>query len=610
MSAPVHASCLLPVAEGDTILVDLWLPEKTARLLEAAAAGLAPPADCSVSEWAESSIVLSHRVSPRPGRLRLEPYQRQPLDAIKKNERVVLIWAAQTGKTIVLQCFLGWAIDQYPGPAMVVCPDRSFAARRSTKHLRPFIEDSPVLAAHLPGERHDLQVHEYSLDTMSVTVAWAGSPSQMAGEPIMILARDEFDKYRDATDKESNAFRLVGRRTSAFGRQRKLLDCTTPTVEHADGWKSLIGGTYHRLHVPCPHCALASEPYTDGERNPGWQILVIEQFRWPARGKNGDEPEELCDWQARVKQGTVYICRDCGQEIPESQRWRMVCRAAEHGWVATNPTAEYESYHLPSWYARTPVNSFGEVASRYVEGLEDPEAAQDWFNSDAAEPYRDLGHNAKEELLRAHCSDDYELGTVPTSRPCLLVATSDLHNLVHYCAVWAFTPERTYLVDCLKVETCEAIAALAGKLYPTLDGRELYVEAVFPDAQYRTSEVYEMAVANPAIVPVTGTARTGVVSWTTASHYPKGDRELDHPIDVLNISDTHFRGRGYSPSAVTGTSSFHHHPPFVRPYPTPLGALGVLAVRLPRLLRLVEPQRPTQDPEPQERVYGQKPEGW
>jgi hypothetical protein len=39
MSAPVHVSCLLPVAEGDTILVDLWLPEKIARLLEAAAAG-------------------------------------------------------------------------------------------------------------------------------------------------------------------------------------------------------------------------------------------------------------------------------------------------------------------------------------------------------------------------------------------------------------------------------------------------------------------------------------------------------------------------------------------------------------------------------------------
>jgi len=75
-------------------MVDLWLDEKEARLLEAGAAGIAPPVECSVSEWAEASSVLSHRVSRRSGRLRLEPYQRLPLDWIKDNERVVLVWAA------------------------------------------------------------------------------------------------------------------------------------------------------------------------------------------------------------------------------------------------------------------------------------------------------------------------------------------------------------------------------------------------------------------------------------------------------------------------------------------------------------------------------------
>ncbi len=124
----------MPVAEGDTILLDFWLAEKAARIFQAAASGLAPPADCSVSEWAEASIVLSHRVSPRPGKLRLEPYQRLPLDWLKDNERVVLIWAAQVGKTIVMQCFIGWAIDQYPGPAMVVCPDQPFAKRPPSKN--------------------------------------------------------------------------------------------------------------------------------------------------------------------------------------------------------------------------------------------------------------------------------------------------------------------------------------------------------------------------------------------------------------------------------------------------------------------------------------------
>jgi len=34
------------------MMVDLWLDAKAARLFEAAAAGIAPPDDCSVSEWA------------------------------------------------------------------------------------------------------------------------------------------------------------------------------------------------------------------------------------------------------------------------------------------------------------------------------------------------------------------------------------------------------------------------------------------------------------------------------------------------------------------------------------------------------------------------------
>jgi phage terminase large subunit GpA-like protein len=472
----------------------------------------------------------------------------------------------------------------------------------------------------------------------------------MAGEPIMILGRDEFDKYRDATEKESNAFRLVGRRTASFGRQCRILDCTTPTVENADGWRALLGGTYHRLYVPCPHCATASEPFAGDERNQGWQILTIEQFRYPLRGKNGDEAEELCDWQTRIRKETVYVCRDCGQPIAEAKRWRMVC----HGqWVPTNPEAEYDSYHLPSWYARTPTNSFGEVAARYVEGQEDPEAARDWFNADAAEPYRDIGHNAKEELVRHHCSDDYELGTVPTSRPCLLVATSDLHNLVHYCAVWAFTPERTYLIDCLKVETCEAIGALAGKTYPTLDGQELVVEAVFPDAQYRTSEVYELAVRNPAVIPTTGSARGGVISWTKASHYPSTDRELDRVIDVLNTNDIHFKEQlllryqsGVTDAGFDMTQNDWVLPRNVpaefvrhmlaevvvdgknsRGFPTRewrrLGpnhyfdnakyALAARYVLTPNLRELAaansqarQQQQATQEPE----VYGQKPEGW
>jgi phage terminase large subunit GpA-like protein len=522
-------------------LTDHERPAKIRRLQRAAAEAIRPADDIEIDAWAETSVELSHRVTARSGRLRLEPYQRRPLQCIKHFVRTVLIWATQTGKTIMLQCFMGWAVDQYPGPFMYVAPDQNFAKRRSTKHLRPFLRDSPVLARHIPPDRHALQVYEYHLNTMSVTVAWAGSPSQMAGEPIMLLARDEFDKYADATDTEANAFRLVERRTASYGPLRRIFDATTPTVEQADGWKALIGGTWEEFFVPCPHCAreAVSHDTVSGLRNPGWQVLEFSQFRYPKREKAADEPEEICDWQARVRRDTVYECRDCGQAIRETLRWSMVRRGQ---WHARQPEGPYPSFHLPSWYARTPVNSFGEVAARYVEGLEDPEAMRDWCNNDAALPYSDAGHNARQELVRAHVSEDYARGTIPTREPCIVVATADLHKLCHFVTVWALTPSRTYLIDWHKVETPEEIGELRRTLtYRNLDDVQYGIDAAFADAGYRPADVYALALEDAHVIPITGSGRSGLVSWTTATHYPKSDRELDRPIDCLNVSDTHFK---------------------------------------------------------------------
>lgn len=523
-------------------LTDHERPAKMLRLRNAAAEAIRPPDDIEVDAWAEASIELSHRVTARAGRLRLEPYQRRPLACIRHHVRVVLVWAAQTGKTIILQCFMGWAIDQYPGPMMVVAPDQNFAKRRSIKHLRPFITDSPALARHVPPDRHALQVYEYHLNTMSVTVAWAGSPSQMAGEPIMLLARDEFDKYADATDTEANAFRLVERRTASYGPLRRIFDATTPTVEEADGWKALTGGTWEEDYVPCPHCARAAESHDPqtGQRNPGWQILEFSQFRYPKRGKvSADEPEELCDWQARIRRETVYECRDCGAAIAEVHRWSMVRRGQ---WHARQPEAPYPSFHLPSWYARTSVNSFGEVSARYVEGLEDPEAMRDWCNNDAALPYSEVGHNARKDLVEAHLSPDYSRGRIPTAEPVLVIATADIHKLVHYVAVWALTASRTWLVDWRKVDTIEEIGELRREtFYPNPDGVEYGIAAAFVDAEYRPAEVYDLALADDGVIPVTGAARAGLVSWSTTKNYPNSDRELDRPLDVLNVSDQHFK---------------------------------------------------------------------
>jgi Bacteriophage tail assembly protein len=530
----------MPDATHNAALYIRHLPEQAASFRATAAAALRPPDDVEIDDWAEATIELSHRVTSRPGRLRLERYQRQPLRDLRRHVRVVLVWGAQTGKTVILQSFLGYVIDQAPGPTFLVGPNQTFLKRRSRKHVRPLLEDSPALRRHLTGAPDDVQLYDFRLDTCDLQLAWAGSAAQMAGEPAQYLIRDECDKYRDATEKEANSFRLAERRTASYGPLRRIVDATTPTVEEADGWQGLVGGTHHEWWVPCPHCATAAASHNPatGEREKGWQVWTIDGFRYPARHRSGEDEEPLRDWKSRILAGTAYQCRDCQSMIPESRRWACIVRGE---WHPRNPAAPHRSYHLPSWYVRSDYGSFGQVAARYVEGLDDPQALQDFMNNDAALPYRATGENAHLDLIRAHRAE-YARGTVPTKEPVILVATADVHKVCHFWTVWAFSARRTWLVDWGKVEEIPDLGEVRrGRAYTAHDGTVYGLEALFCDARFRPSEVYDLAVEDDRVIPTAGANMTGLVSWITIKTYPDSDRALRAPVQLLSVNDDHFK---------------------------------------------------------------------
>jgi len=514
-------------------------------VLDAATAGVHVPDEIPVDDWAEANVYLSHRVTIRTGMLQLDPYQRFPLRMIKTAEKVVCIWATQTGKTIIMQAFLAWCAAERSGPTMYNGPDKEFVTKRSRNHLQPIFEDSPRLRKLITGARGDWTLYRYRLTTCNITLGWAGSPSQMAGEPVMNMANDEVDKWRGATKKESSSYYLIDRRTGSFGKQRRVMVATTPTVDDAPGWQELVSGTWHELHVPCPHCATADRPYAeDGTRNKGWQVLTIERFRYPARANVGDDPEELCDWQVRIRADTAYECQDCGGLIPERDRWAMIMqagRAPDEGWHPRRPHAKHISCHLPGWYARSSYNSFGETAARYVEGQEDEQARQDFDNSDAARPYQRVRDNATLDLIASHRAT-YDRGCIPTDDPCIVIATADIHKRCHFWSAWALTRSRTYLIDHGKIET-ESVGPLREireHHYQAPNGTQYPVAALFPDAGYRPDEIVNLHLDDEFILPITGAARTGMLRSTTWESYPGSSKLLPHAIQVLNCNDGYF----------------------------------------------------------------------
>ena len=109
-----------------------------------------PPANITVSEWADLNRVLSGKAASEPGPWRTDrtPYLRQIMDDLSARstvQEVVVMFAAQLGKSETGNNWLGYIIDNEPGPVMIVQPTTDMAKRFSSQRITPMLEESPVL---------------------------------------------------------------------------------------------------------------------------------------------------------------------------------------------------------------------------------------------------------------------------------------------------------------------------------------------------------------------------------------------------------------------------------------------------------------------------------
>lgn len=88
-------------------------------MLARCVATLKPPPELTLSQWADRYRMLSAESSAEPGRWHTDkaPYQREIMDAIGDAHirRVVIMCAAQLGKTELLLNILGYFMAYLPG---------------------------------------------------------------------------------------------------------------------------------------------------------------------------------------------------------------------------------------------------------------------------------------------------------------------------------------------------------------------------------------------------------------------------------------------------------------------------------------------------------------
>lgn len=438
------------------------------------------PEKITVSEWADRERIVSPLVSPESGPWKTSrvPYMRAIMDAFSDPlvEEITVMASTQVAKTEALHNMLGYAIDQDQGPALVVLPTEDLAESTSVNRLKPMIEGSPALAAHLRDNKDDFTKLEYRLKDMVVYFAGANSPSALSSRAIRYLLLDEVDKYPRFSGKEADPIKLAAERTKNFWN-KKIVKVSTPTTKDGFIYREYLRSDRERYHMPCPHCG-------------GFQSLKFTQIKWPKKERNPDKIKS--DGLAR------YECELCSHNITDAEKLRML---PEGVWIPEGWTVD-ENGRL-NGYIRTPHRGFwlsslyspwlkwADVAAEWLASYKRVELRMNFVNSWLAEIHEEKVEDTGTVSVSGLISE-YPEGFLPDP-VMVLTAGVDVQKDHAYYAIrgWGLN-EESFLIKAGRVWTWAELAdVLFLTQYEHATQEPLSVRLACIDSGYRTDEVYE-----------------------------------------------------------------------------------------------------------------------
>lgn len=387
---------------------------------------------------------------------------------------------------------LAYAVDQDPGPILMVQSSMEAARSFSKNRLQPLLEDCPALAEHKTEDRHDFASAEMRLDNCSIYLQGAGNPAQLASRPIRYLFADETDKWPDESAREADSLSLAKERVKSF-KNHKIVLASTPTLADGAIWQEFLHGDQRRYHVPCPHCG-------------SFFVLKWDLVKWPEDAAPGTVEDHV--W---------LECPHCQGRITERHKADMLAGGI---WIPGQAEASPGrlSYHLSELYS--PWTRWDALAAKFLRANKEARqgstgALHNFVNSSLAEPWEERQQAAKapEELNRLKTS--LPSGEVPPDTVAL-TAGVDTQAAGFWFTIWAWDPDLTghlvregFVPDLIVLDSVLWQAA-----YVDQDGQAHPVRLTLIDSQgHRTAEVYDWCRQRPQTRPLKGEQRITGAPW-------------------------------------------------------------------------------------------------
>jgi phage terminase large subunit GpA-like protein len=464
---------------------------------------LKPTPDRTPDEWADANRILPIG-SAEPGQWRssraphMIPIARCAGDP--NVSTVVAVMGSQMSKTETMVNVIGQTIDDNPAPCLYIAPTKSFCEKVFEPRLSAMIEGTESLRKKKrPGKQ--TQKTQKFVAGVSIRLAWAGSATEMAGDPAKLVFVDERDRMTNNVDGEGDPKELADARHATYADGQTWV-FSTPTegnaeteVDDATGlefwkvpddpdtiqsatWKLFLEGTRSHWAIPCPSCN-------------DYFIPRFKLLTW----SEGVTPEQALD-------SACLACSHCGTLIDQVYKEEMHGRGVfvSPGQRITKtgkvlgliPKTDVRSFWVSG--LMSPWKTWGDRAAAFLRAVNSgsSDKIQAVINTGMGELWSVGGDVVDEDTLAA-LKVGYKNGEVPNDIS-NLVAGVDVQKERLYYTIRGFGADMVsakidsgeLLGDTSKLEVWNDLATLRDRHYNGLP-----VERCFIDSGYRTTYVYD-----------------------------------------------------------------------------------------------------------------------
>lgn len=401
---------------------------------EAWSSGWEPDPPLLVSEWAAQKRILTKRSSDEDGLWRNErtPFLvgiMNELSPSSLTQRVIFMKCSQIGATECGNNWIGFIIDQAPGPMLMVEPSLDMVKRVVRQRIDPMIEECPSLKEKVadPGSRegaNSLYIKQFPGGDLML--CGSNSAKSLRSSPIRYLFFDELDAAEGDLEGEGDPLTLAEKRTRNFSR-RKIYAVSTPKLKLTSRiYREWMRSDQRRYFVPCPHC---------------------EKMQW-LRWRDEDGTYRLhCDRDKRgnlIPSSAGYVCDGCGVKIEERHKSWMLSRGQ---WIATAPgDGKTAGFHISALYAPLGWTSWSEIVEEFLDAKDFPQKLKVFINQTLGEPYDEKRFGVDADTLKGRL-EDWPRRVVPDAAA-VVVQTVDVQGDRLEAKATAFGPgEESWLVD-------------------------------------------------------------------------------------------------------------------------------------------------------------------